>query len=76
MDHPGEGLGILRLVDSAKTKSGVYIWMPEGSSAFGIERESTRFIHAGQSNKLNAARMWNPKGVVFPDNICPYNEGK
>lgn len=58
--------------------AGVYGFYTEQQSKRRIKDESVRFLTDGQEEmgdrNHNAVLMWNPRGVQFPNNICPYNE--
>lgn len=79
-DTPLDGLGGLTPRAWGDQFGGVYPWYSKRQSSSRIEYESTRFITDGQkylgkgNGYHNAILMWNPRGVQFPNNICPNNE--
>lgn len=79
MDTPLEKMGNLTPRQYGENIGGIYPFYTEQATEEGIAHESTRFIRDGQKLQSNGTRhnailMWNPRGVQFPNNTCPYEE--
>jgi hypothetical protein len=74
MNAPNKKIGEFSMKKYTETMSAVYIWMCTQLGAGDIEREATRFITDGQNWGHNAILMWNPRGVLFEENICMHGE--
>ncbi|KAL3911504.1 MAG: hypothetical protein SGILL_007254, partial [Bacillariaceae sp.] len=63
-------MGGMSGLDYATNVGGVYFWECGQSNEYVVDREAFRFL----INDPNPVLRWNPHGVIFEDNICPYEE--